>query len=173
LFKNASPRLLAILQALLVTFLWSTSWVLIKIGLEDIPALPFAGLRYFLAFLILLPLALQPSRRSTLRSLSKAQWGRLVVLGLVYYAITQGAQFLSLSYLPAVTVNLLLSMTSIPVAGLGFLLLGERPTPIQVAGIALAAMGAVVFFYPAAFASTEIIGLVVVACKRAIGHPGA
>ena len=37
------------LQALFVTFLWSTSWVLIKIGLDQIPALPFAGLRYTLA----------------------------------------------------------------------------------------------------------------------------
>jgi len=45
-----SPRLRAILQALIVTFLWSTSWVLIKIGLEDIPAVTFAGLRYFLFY---------------------------------------------------------------------------------------------------------------------------
>ena len=39
----------ALLQALFVTFLWSTSWVLIKLGLRDIPALTFAGLRYGLA----------------------------------------------------------------------------------------------------------------------------
>lgn len=45
-----SPHTRAVLQALLVTFLWSTSWVLIKIGLADIPALTFAGLRYVLAF---------------------------------------------------------------------------------------------------------------------------
>ena len=35
----------AVLHALLVTFLWSTSWVLIKLGLQNIPALTFAGLR--------------------------------------------------------------------------------------------------------------------------------
>jgi drug/metabolite transporter (DMT)-like permease len=46
----------AIAQALLVTFLWSTSWVLIKVGLSDLelPPLSFAGLRYLLAALILL-----------------------------------------------------------------------------------------------------------------------
>jgi drug/metabolite transporter (DMT)-like permease len=48
-----TPRLRAILQALFVTFLWSTSWVLVKIGLEDIPAVTFAGLRYFLAIPLL------------------------------------------------------------------------------------------------------------------------
>ncbi len=50
-----SPHGKAVLQALFVTFLWSTSWVFIKLGLTDIPALTFAGLRYSLAFLCLLP----------------------------------------------------------------------------------------------------------------------
>jgi drug/metabolite transporter (DMT)-like permease len=33
------------LQALFVTFLWSTSWVLTKFGLQD-TSVTFAGLRY-------------------------------------------------------------------------------------------------------------------------------
>jgi drug/metabolite transporter (DMT)-like permease len=45
----------AIFLAILVTTIWSTSWILIKIGLREIPALPFAAMRYSLAFLILLP----------------------------------------------------------------------------------------------------------------------
>jgi drug/metabolite transporter (DMT)-like permease len=55
----------AVAQALLVTFLWSTSWVLIKWGLADIPALVFAGLRYTLAFLILLPFVMRPKHLSS------------------------------------------------------------------------------------------------------------
>ena len=37
----------AILQAAFVTFLWSTSWVLIKVGLDDLELAPltFAWLR--------------------------------------------------------------------------------------------------------------------------------
>lgn len=70
----------AALQALFVTFLWSTSWVLIKIGLHDIPALIFAGLRYSLAFLCLLPFALRPAHLAPLRGLSRGGWARLVVL---------------------------------------------------------------------------------------------
>jgi hypothetical protein len=38
---NKRQHLAAIFQAFLVTFLWSTSWVLVKYGLEDIPALTF------------------------------------------------------------------------------------------------------------------------------------
>ena len=55
-------RLKAIVIALFVVFLWATSWVLIKIGLEEIPPLTFAGLRYVLAFIILLPLAIRIQR---------------------------------------------------------------------------------------------------------------
>ncbi len=57
-----------VLQALFVTFLWSTSWVLIKIGLKDIPAISFAGMRYTLAFLLLAPAVLaSATRREELR----------------------------------------------------------------------------------------------------------
>lgn len=100
MLNNRSPHLTATLQALFVTFLWATSWVLIKLGLHDIPALTFAGLRYLLAFLCLLPFGLLGGHLAVLRSLPRRDWLRLVALGLLYIAITQGAQFLGLSYLP-------------------------------------------------------------------------
>jgi drug/metabolite transporter (DMT)-like permease len=100
-------HLRAVVQALFVVFLWATSWVLIKIGLEEIPALTFAGLRYILAFLCLLPVVLLSRQTSSLGSISRRTWGRLLILGLLLYSITQGATFVALAYLPAVTVNLL------------------------------------------------------------------
>ena len=91
----------AVLQALLVTFLWSTSWVFIKVGLEEIPALTFAGLRYALAFLLLLPLAFRGEVRQSIARLTRREWLLLMALGLVMYTLTQGAQFLALERLPA------------------------------------------------------------------------
>ncbi len=70
-----SPHLRAALQALFVTFLWSTSWVLIKIGLDDIPALTFAGLRYTLAWLCLLPFVWRSGGIGMLNRLSRREWG--------------------------------------------------------------------------------------------------
>ncbi len=159
--KSRSPHLQAVLQALLVTFLWSTSWVLIKIGLQDLPALPFAGLRYSLAFLCLLPLALRSGRLASLRSLPAGMWVRLIALGLLFYAVTQGAQFLSLFYLPAMTTSLLLSFTTILVALLGIRLLAERPTASQWGGTALYLAGVMVYFYPLSLPRGEAIGLVI------------
>jgi hypothetical protein len=47
-FRKSSRQVVAILQAVFVTILWASSWVLIKFGLRaHLPALTFAGLRYY------------------------------------------------------------------------------------------------------------------------------
>ena len=158
---NGSPHVRVVAQAFFVTFLWSTSWVLIKLGLKDIPALTFAGLRYTLAFLCLLPFAIRAGHITTLRRLPIGVWLRLIVLGLLLYSVTQGAQFLSLFYLPAVTKSLLLSFTTIVVALLGLGWLNERPTWMQWGGTALYLVGVLVYFYPAQIPAGEVIGLIV------------
>jgi drug/metabolite transporter (DMT)-like permease len=157
--KFLSPHFKAVLQALLVTFLWSTSWVLIKIGLVDIPALSFAGLRYGIAFLCLLPLLFKGKAYRGLRNLPSRIWLQLVLLGILFYAITQGAQFVSLAYLPAVTISLLLSFTTIVVGLLSATMLSERPTWLQWAGIGLGIVGTLVYFYPMVIPRGEWIGM--------------
>jgi drug/metabolite transporter (DMT)-like permease len=82
------------------------------------------------------------------------------VLGLVFYAATQGASFLALAYLPAVTVNLLWSFSSVTVAILGVFWISEVPSGIQWGGIFLAILGAFIYFYPVAIPKSQIIGVV-------------
>jgi drug/metabolite transporter (DMT)-like permease len=152
----------AVLQALFVTFLWSTSWIFIKIGLEDIPALPFAGLRYTLAFFALVPFVLRRPQLAALRALSRKTWMQLILLGLLFYGVTQGAQFLGLFYLPAITVSLMLSFTPILVALMGGVFLGEKLTPRQWAGTGLYLIGVLIYFYPAVVPAGQVIGMIVV-----------
>lgn len=166
--SHAVPRL----QALLVTFLWSTSWVLIKLGLADIPALTFAGLRYALAFLLLLPFALRGEGRTALRALCARDWGKLAALGVVLYTLTQGAQFLGLSLLPAASVSLILSFSPAVVAIVGGPWLGERPSARQWAGIGVFVAGAALYFGPGAFPNERWLGLVV-AVLGALSNAGA
>ena len=144
-----------------MTFLWSTSWVLIKIGLRaELPPVTFAGLRYGLAALCLAPFVLlNRSHRLALRNLSQRDWVRLTLLGVVLYTITQGAQYLSLAYLPAVVVNLLLNLTPIIVGMTAIFTLKEPPTPLQWAGVVLAAMGTGIYFLPLTFPSAAFVGL--------------
>lgn len=162
IIKPISPHFRAVLQALFVTFLWSTSWVFIKFGLVDIPALTFAGLRYSLAFLCLLPFAVRPSHLASLRGLSAWDWLRLAGLGLLFYTVTQGTQFLGLAYLPAMTVNLLLSFTTVIITLMGIFLLAELPTQPQWGGIGLYLGGVLIYFYPANIPTSQVFGLIIV-----------
>jgi len=145
------PRshLVPVVQALFVTFLWSTSWILIKFGLDEIPALTFAGLRYTLAFLVLVPVVVRrPEHRSAILSLSAKRWWQLIVLGLLFYTVTQGAMFVALAHLPAMPVSLLLSFSPAAVALLAIPLLGEHPTRLQWGGMVLFLIGLLAYFYP-------------------------
>ena len=157
-FKNLSPRVRAILVALFVTFLWSTSWVLIKFGLVDIPPVTFAGMRFFLAFLVLIPFYLRSNRATPLRTLTSGDWASLIGLGLLYYTITQGSMFVTLTYLPAITFSMLLNGTAVVVAILGIPLLRELPTRLQWLGMLVFFAGVLLFFYPLDIPSGLLIG---------------
>lgn len=159
---SVSPHLRAVLQALFVTLLWSSSWVLIKRGLEDIPALTFAGLRYVLAFFLLLPVAARRGDLAALRRLSRREALTLAVLGLLLYTVTQGTQFLGLERLPAVTTSLLLSFSPVMVALLGIAFLDERITRAQWGGIALYLAGVLLYFYPVQIPARELMGVAIV-----------
>lgn len=149
----------AVLQALLVTFLWSTSWVFIKLGLEDIPSLIFAGLRYSLATIFLILLLVSRKQTHLIKTLTRKDWLSLGALGVIYYTLTQGAQFVALDYLPAITTNILLSFTTIVVTLLGIRLLAEIPTTRQWGGMAVYLLGVVIYFHPIDIPAQELIGL--------------
>lgn len=175
---SRSSHLSAVLQALFVTFLWSTSWVLIKHGLEELPALTFAGMRYVLAALLLWAFLLaSPRQRAALRGLKAAALGRLLALGLVMYTLTQGAQFVALAHLPAQSVTLMLSLTPVLVALGSAAALSERLSLRQWSGVALVAVGAAVYFLPitgltatVAGWSAALIGLVANAGAAVLGR---
>ena len=151
----------AVLQALFVVFLWATSWVFVKIGLQDIPPITFAGLRYFLAFLVLFAWIKVSGFKEDVRKLSKRSWMHLLILGILFYSVTQGAIFVALAYLPAVTVNLLWSFSSVVVAILGIFWLAENPGYLQWGGIILATAGGIIYFAPVSIGANQFTGVIV------------
>lgn len=161
--STPSSRISAILQATFVTILWASSWVLIKIGLRnDLPPVTFAGLRYGLAWLFLLPFIFsKQEQRFEFKKLLRRDWLRLGILGLVFYALTQGSQFLSLAYLPAAMVSLLLNLTPVVVGLAAVLFLSERPTALQWFGIGLATIGVGFYFLPIALPQAQVFGVII------------
>jgi drug/metabolite transporter (DMT)-like permease len=156
-----SQQFIAVLQAVFVTILWASSWVFIKLGLNaNLPALTFAGLRYTLAFLCLTPFVLlNANHRASIRSLARQDWLNLALLGVVLYTLTQGAQFLSLAYLPAAMASLLLNLTTIIVGLLGILFLREHPSIRQWAGIFITIAGFLLYFFPFGIQRLQIVGI--------------
>jgi drug/metabolite transporter (DMT)-like permease len=154
-------HLKAILLALLVTFLWSTSFILIKWGLAEIPPLTYAGLRYILAFLCILPFAFTNQNKTVIKSLDKKDWYKLSLYGLLFIAITQGTMFMGLLLLPAVTVSLWLNFTPLIVALMGILFLREYPTILQWGGALLFIAGILTYFFPISLSESQGIGLLV------------
>ena len=159
----SSSRIKAILQAIFVTILWASSWVLIKFGLRNnMPAITFAGLRYGLAWLCLAPfILLKHEQRFAIRQLSRTDWLRLGALGLVFYTLTQGSQFLGLAYLPAAMLNLLLNLTPVFVGFIGAIFLNDHPTSLQWFGIGIATVGVGFYFLPISLPQAQVIGVII------------
>ncbi len=157
-------RAVATAQALLVTFLWSTSWVLIKVGLNDLelPPLSFAGLRYLLAALILLPFGVHAWRAVGRDGIRRRPLVGALVLGIALYAVTQGAQFAALVQLPAVAVALVLSATPVLVA-LASVRGGEPPSMLQIAGALALVIGTAIYLGPLDLGAGAGLGLAIAA----------
>lgn len=156
-----SNHTIAILQALLVTFLWSTSFVIIKLGLAEIPPVIFAGMRYMLAFFIFIPFIFKKKYIDEIKNLNLSQWKKLILLGLIFYTLTQGTQFLGLSLLPSVTVSLMLNFTPLVVVFLGIAFLNEKPNMLQWIGSLLFIIGVCIYFLPVVFTESENYGLLI------------
>ena len=140
---KVSSRMRATIEALLVTSLWSSSYILTKIGLYDIPPLTLVGFRYLIASLILLPIAIS---RGEQRRISRDAWWKLGLLGLLGYTIAQGLQCVGLYYLPSISVTLILNFTPILVLLLDRVIAGSTPHRDQIAGMALVLLAASLFF---------------------------
>jgi drug/metabolite transporter (DMT)-like permease len=146
-----------------VTFLWASSWVLIKVGLqeEDLEPLGFAGLRYGLAALVLLPLAIPVLRRARPWQADRRVVGGAITYGFVLFGVAQASQYVALDLLPAATVGLFMAMA--PVGALLLTLWGrqEPPSAQQVIGVAVLAVGVVVFFAPQPPPEEALLGVVI------------
>lgn len=172
--QSSSPELLAaptrephrssgvaIAAALLVTVLWSSSWVLIRVGLDDadLPPLTFAAARYGLAATLLVAwVATHRTTRAAAAGLGRNGVGWLVALGVVAIAVTQGAQFVAIAHQPAATTSLVLALTPLAVGALAGSLLGERTTPRQLVGAGLVGLGA--WCYSAGSLGATRVGMV-------------
>lgn len=139
-------RLLAVIESLLVTIIWASSFVFVKMGLAYMGPLTVAGLRYFFGALLILPFIARSGGGRP--ALPRGTWVRLLLIGLSAYTIGNGAMNWSLKYLSATTASFLLSLVPILVLAAGIVWLKEIPSPLQVLGVLITVGGSALFFAP-------------------------
>ncbi len=75
---------------LLLSVIWGSTWLFIKLGLQDLPPFTFAGVRFVLAASILLPVIVL--RRTPLPR-ERRDWGLILITGLLAFTINYGLLF--------------------------------------------------------------------------------
>jgi drug/metabolite transporter (DMT)-like permease len=105
----------------MLVIIWSSTWVGIKIGLEDCPPLLGAGVRFSLAGLVLLAVA--AIQRRPLRT----DWLLAVVLALAPFAFAYGLVYWGEQYVPSGLAAVLFGILPLYTAVLGSVLLHDEP----------------------------------------------
>jgi len=136
------------LLALLVMFLWGSSFVLTKIALAELGPLTIAFYRWLiatLAFAVILPL--QGHTPIVQRAL-RQDFLPFALLGLVGISAFYTFQNLALRYTTAVNVGLLINFCTVFIAVLSVLWLRERLGRMAIVGIVLSFAGATLVGLP-------------------------
>jgi len=130
------------LLALLVIFIWGSNFVAIKIGVEAIDPLVLLSMRFTLTGLIFIPFMKWPG-------LKKASM--IMLVGLLMGPLHQGLLYVSLTYLPAGLVSIILQSNVIMVTLISWLFLKEHVGWRTWSGIAVGLLGIIVLFGGADF----------------------
>jgi drug/metabolite transporter (DMT)-like permease len=75
---------------LILCVIWSTTWIFIKIGLDDLPPVSFAALRFIVAAVILLPVVL---RLKVEAPKTRKDWLIIVASGILQFFVNYGLLF--------------------------------------------------------------------------------
>ena len=118
--------------ALLVPLLWGVQYVIIKIGLTAFPPLFFVGLRFVVMSALLLPFVERPTRREI---------GPIILVSIFVGGLNFGLSFAGLLHGPAGASSVVNQLSAPFMVLLAWPLLGERPSPRVVLGVALAFAG--------------------------------
>ena len=159
-FISKNRRKLALLEALLATVIWSSSFVVVKFGLETLGPLTIAGLRYSLGAIVLAPFLFL--KRGKRKPIPKNLWLHLIIIGISSYTIGNGALFWGLKYIPATTGSFLMGLIPLLVMVGGAIFLKEIPTRWQGLGVFISLVGSVVYF-SGGLQTGEPLGIAIVA----------
>ncbi len=129
---------------LILCGIWGSTWLFIKLGLEDLPPFTFAGIRFVIALAIVLSII---RIRGLRLPRARADWTLLAVTGILSFGFNYGLVFWGEQYITSGLAALLQATT--PAFGLVFAhfnLPGERLSWTRIGGVVLGVCGVAVVF---------------------------
>src|SRR5438270_9792263 len=129
---------------LILCGIWGSTWLFIKIGLNDLPPLTFAGIRFVLASLILSSLVMM---RRVRWPRTRDEWSLIAISGVLQFTFNYGLVFWGEQHISSGLAAVLQS--TFPLFGLviaHFYLPHERITTVKVTGVLLGIVGVAIIF---------------------------
>ena len=125
---------------------WGSTWLVIKIGLRDLPPLTFAGIRMGLACLLLVPFALTAQW-----SLSRREAFFVAIAGLLQIGLSYALLFIATQWIASGLAAILFASFPIWVALFAHYLLPDEPLTVRAITAAVLGLAGVVVIEAPAF----------------------
>ncbi|WP_347139118.1 DMT family transporter [Paracoccus sp. SSK6] len=132
----------AIFMGVVFAVMWASAFTSTRMIVTEVPPLFALALRFAMSGTMGVVIAWMMGE--TWRGLTRAQWRAVVILGLCQNALYLGLNWVAMQWIEAGLASIIAATMPLIVAGLGFLLMGERLRPLGVAGLALGLIGVAV-----------------------------
>jgi drug/metabolite transporter (DMT)-like permease len=141
-----------------ICLIWGGTWLAMKMGIQSVPPVFFAGTRFLAAGAILLLISWL---RHETRRLEPRELARLLVICLLMVVLTYAPLFWAMRYVPS-GLSAVLDLTLMPLSLLGFgLMLGEERWSLwRGAALGVGFGGLIVLFGPEIAAPKDVLGLI-------------
>src|SRR5579862_1885483 len=128
-----------------IYFLWGTTFLAIRIAVEELPPLFAAGARFFIAGIVLLGFMLAKGEARP----SGRQWRNLLVMSLLMFVAEYGPLFWAEKYVPSGVVSVLAATLPILTLMLEMLILRQqRMRPMLAAAVLMGFAGVAILLIP-------------------------
>ncbi len=126
--------------AIVACLLWATPFAAIKIGLKYTTPLNFAGIRFFISGLLILPFI--PNFRSKLQALSTKSWKLIIQIALLQTTLLYGLFYTGIDYLPGALGAMLIGAQPLFAAIMAHLMMkNDKMTWTKISAILLGMLG--------------------------------
>ena len=133
-----------ILVWLILCLIWGSTWIFIKVGLEDLPPIAFAAARFILAVAILIVVV---RVQKIPFPKTRAEWRLIALTGILQFSVNYSMVFWSEQYITSGLAAVLQSMITVFGLILAWIFLpDERITKLKVVAVVLGIVGVAVIF---------------------------